>query len=118
MLGLDPTVDARELRRHVGLLGHANGLYDDLTAEENVRFTVRAGRLPKAAVSDALARLGISDRLLSLPAGKLSAGQRRRVALAALLSAPTPTLVTGRAARRPGCRTPGAAGRAAPGGYP
>ncbi len=85
VLGLDPTVDARELRRHVGLLGHANGLYDDLTAEENVRFTVRAGRLPKAAVSVALARLGISDRLLSLPAGKLSAGQRRRVALAALL---------------------------------
>ena len=86
VLGLDPTCDARHLRRQVGLLGHANGLYDDLTAEENVRFAARAGRLPKEAASDALERLGIRDRLLSLPAGRLSAGQRRRVALAALLA--------------------------------
>ncbi len=74
------------LRRQVGLLGHANGLYDDLTAEENVRFAARAARLPREAAPDALERLGIRDRLLSLPAGRLSAGQRRRVALAALLA--------------------------------
>jgi heme ABC exporter ATP-binding subunit CcmA len=86
VLGLDPTVDTRELRRHVGLLGHSNGLYDDLTAEENVRFAVRAARLPRAAVTEALACLGIYDKLLSLPAAKLSAGQRRRVALASLLA--------------------------------
>jgi heme ABC exporter ATP-binding subunit CcmA len=86
VLGLDPACDARHLRRQVGLLGHANGLYDDLTAEENVRFAARAGRLPKEAAPDALERLGIRDRLLSLPAGRLSAGQRRRVALAALLA--------------------------------
>ncbi|HXW81742.1 MAG TPA: heme ABC exporter ATP-binding protein CcmA [Acidimicrobiales bacterium] len=86
VLGLCPTVDARELRRRVGLLGHANGLYDDLTAEENLRFTVRAARLPKTAAADALACLGIHGRLLSVPAGKLSAGQRRRVALAGLLA--------------------------------
>jgi heme ABC exporter ATP-binding subunit CcmA len=86
VLGLDPTVDARQLRRHVGLLGHANGLYDDLTAEENLRFTVRAARLPKTAVTDALGSLGIHGRLLSVPAAKLSAGQRRRVALAGLLA--------------------------------
>ena len=49
VLGLDPTCDARHLRRQVGLLGHANGLYDDLTAEENVRFAARAGRLPREA---------------------------------------------------------------------
>jgi heme ABC exporter ATP-binding subunit CcmA len=85
VLGLDPTADARELRRHVGLLGHSNGLYDDLTAEENLRFAVRAARLPRTAVAEALGCLGIYDRLLSLPAGKLSAGQRRRVALASLL---------------------------------
>jgi ABC-2 type transport system ATP-binding protein len=86
VLGLDPTCDARHLRQQVGLLGHANGLYDDLTAEENVRFAARAGRLPKETVPDALERLGIRDRLVSLPAGRLSAGQRRRVALAALLA--------------------------------
>ncbi len=86
VLGLDPTSDTRTLRRQVGLLGHTNGLYDDLSAEENVRFAARAARLTKDAAPEALARLGIRDRLLSLPAGRLSAGQRRRVALAALLA--------------------------------
>jgi heme ABC exporter ATP-binding subunit CcmA len=86
VLGLDPTMDARALRRHVGLLGHRNGLYDDLSAEENVRFAARAGRQPKGSAREALERLGIRDRLAGLPAGKLSAGQRRRVALAALLA--------------------------------
>ena len=86
VLGLDPTADARALRRHVGLLGHNNGLYDDLTAEENVRFAARAARLPREAATDALDRLGIRDRLMALPARRLSAGQRRRVALAALLA--------------------------------
>ena len=86
VLGLDPTSDARDLRRQVGLLGHANALYDDLTAEENVRFAVRAARLPREAAPAALDRLGIRDRLLTLPARRLSAGQRRRVALASLLA--------------------------------
>jgi heme ABC exporter ATP-binding subunit CcmA len=86
VLGLDPSADARVLRRQVGLLGHANALYDDLTAEENVRFAARAARLPREAASQALERLGLTDRLLSLPARRLSAGQRRRVALAALLA--------------------------------
>ena len=86
VLGLDPTCDARTLRRQVGLLGHANGLYDDLTAEENVRFAARAARLPRQAVTDALERLGIRGRPRWLAAGRLSAGQRRRVALAALLA--------------------------------
>jgi heme ABC exporter ATP-binding subunit CcmA len=85
VLGLDPTADARELRRQVGHLGHTNGLYHDLTAEENVRFAARAARAPREAVPEALERLGVRDRLLSLPAARLSAGQRRRVALAALL---------------------------------
>jgi heme ABC exporter ATP-binding subunit CcmA len=86
VLGLEPTSQARELRRQVGLLGHRNGLYDDLSAEENVRFCVRAARLPKVAAPLALDRLGINGRLRRLPVGKLSAGQRRRVAIACLVA--------------------------------
>lgn len=86
VLGLDPSADARALRRQVGLLGHANSLYDDLTAEENVRFAARAARLPRDAAPLALERLGITGRLPGLPARRLSAGQRRRVALAAVLA--------------------------------
>ena len=86
VLGLDPTTDARALRPQVGLLGHRNGLYDDLTAEENVRFAARAARRPRPVVPAALERLGLDGRLRSLPTAKLSAGQRRRVALAAMLA--------------------------------
>ena len=86
VLGLEPTAQARELRRQVGLLGHRNGLYDDLSAEDNVRFCVRAARLPKTAIPVALDRLGLTERLRRLPVGKLSAGQRRRVALACLVA--------------------------------
>ena len=34
--------EARAVRRRVGLLGHATGLYDDLTVADNVRFWGRA----------------------------------------------------------------------------
>jgi ABC-type multidrug transport system ATPase subunit len=86
VLGLDPTSDARALRSQIGLLGHRNGLYEDLSAEENVRFAARVARPSKGAAREALAHLGIRDRLAELPTGKLSAGQRRRVALASLLA--------------------------------
>jgi heme ABC exporter ATP-binding subunit CcmA len=86
VLGIDLTVDHTTVRRHVGLLGHAAPLYDELSAAENVRFAVRALRLPAAAGDRALERLGMVGRLRSTPTGRLSAGQRRRVALAALLA--------------------------------
>jgi ABC-2 type transport system ATP-binding protein len=86
VLGLEPWRDVRALRRLVGLLGHRNGLYDDLTAQENVRFAVRAAGLSSALVPEALATMGLTGRLARLPASKLSAGQRRRVALASLIA--------------------------------
>ena len=38
VLGCDLRSDREAVRRRVGLLGHANGLYADLTVHENVRF--------------------------------------------------------------------------------
>ena len=86
VLGVDLTADHTAVRRHVGLLGHAAPLYDELSAAENVRFAVRALGLPVAAGAAALDRLGLVGRLRTTPAGRLSAGQRRRVALAALVA--------------------------------
>ena len=86
VLGVDLTADHTAVRRHVGLLGHAAPLYDELSAAENVRFAVRALGLPVATGDAALERLGLVGRLRSTPAGRLSAGQRRRVALAALVA--------------------------------
>ena len=86
VLGVDLTADHTAVRRFVGLLGHAAPLYDELSAAENVRFAVRALGLPVKSADEALERLGLTGRLRSTPAGRLSAGQRRRVALAALVA--------------------------------
>ena len=86
VLGVDLTEDHTAVRRYVGLLGHAAPLYDELSAAENVRFAVRALGLPVSGADDALERLGLIGRLRTTPAGRLSAGQRRRVALAALVA--------------------------------
>ena len=86
VLGVDLTTDHTSVRRYVGLLGHAAPLYDELSAAENVQFAVRALKLPVQHADEALERLGLTGRLRTTPAGRLSAGQRRRVALAALLA--------------------------------
>ncbi len=56
------------------------------SAAENVRFAVRALGLAASSADDALERVGLTGRLRTTPAGRLSAGQRRRVALAALIA--------------------------------
>jgi ABC-2 type transport system ATP-binding protein len=86
VLGVDLTTDHTTVRRYVGLLGHAAPLYDELSAAENVRFAVRALGLPAQRADDALERLGLTGRLRTTPASRLSAGQRRRAALAALVA--------------------------------
>ena len=84
VLGLDPVRQRTAVRRRVGLLSHASHLYDDLTVQENVRFAVRAAGGDPARIAPACDRWGLTGRLARTPATKLSAGQRRRVALAVL----------------------------------
>ena len=100
VLGVDLGADHAAVRRHVGLLGHAAPLYDELSAAENVRFAVRALGLRSSTADEALERLGMTGRLRSTPAGRLSAGQRRRVG-ARCAGGPAPrALAARRAARR------------------
>jgi heme ABC exporter ATP-binding subunit CcmA len=86
VLGCDLVADRRAVRRRVGLLGHAAALYDDLSVADNVRFAVRAAGGDARRVPPALARLGLDGRLATLDVGRLSAGQRRRTALAVLVA--------------------------------
>jgi ABC-type multidrug transport system ATPase subunit len=76
----------RRIRRDVGLLGHSSFLYEELSVEDNLRFAVRAAGAPVAAVGPALTRLGLDGRLRDVSIAKLSAGQRRRAALAVLVA--------------------------------
>jgi heme ABC exporter ATP-binding subunit CcmA len=86
VLGRDLVADPRAVRRRIGLLGHSTSLYDDLSAADNVRFAVRAAGGRVAEVEPSLERLGLTGRLPGTLVGSLSAGQRRRVALAALVA--------------------------------
>ncbi len=85
VLDHDLAVDRRGARRDIGLLGHETGCYDDLTVRENLRFAARASGSDAAASDAALERVGLAAQA-QVPHGRLSAGQRRRLALAVTLA--------------------------------
>ena len=76
-------------RARLHYVGHLDAIKPVLSAEENLRFW--AGLRGAVAIDPvrALSAFGIAH-LANLPARLLSAGQRRRLALARLLAAPAP----------------------------
>ena len=86
VLGLDLAVERDAIRRHVGVLGHQNGLYLDLTVGENIRFWGATVGASGDETQAAMERLGVGERLVDVPVRKLSAGQKRRTALACLVA--------------------------------
>jgi heme exporter protein A len=80
-------VDAADaVRGLTGMLGHATGLYDDLSAAENLDFAQRMSgeRASPSATAAALEAVGMLKHASERVRG-LSSGMRRRVALARLL---------------------------------
>lgn len=77
--------DADAVRARVGLLGHTNAVYPDLTAAENLGFTLRmVGRsFHPRAVTAVLETVGLGAHANSRTRG-FSAGMQRRLALARL----------------------------------
>lgn len=86
VLGHDLANEREVIRRRVGLLGHRNGLYGDLSVADNVAFWGSTVGATTAEVDGAMARLGVDGRLRDVQVAKLSAGQRRRTALACLVA--------------------------------
>ena len=86
VLGVDLKNDRELVRHRVGVIGHNNGLYADLTVTENVRFWGRTVGATYGEVDAALQRMGLNGRLADLPVSRLSAGQKRRTALAGLVA--------------------------------
>lgn len=82
--GLDVVRDANVVRAQVGYLAHTPGLYDDLTARENLRFAADMLGLSYEAVDGCLERVGLSGVAADRVRG-FSAGMQRRLALARLL---------------------------------
>ena len=85
VLGCDLSVERYSVRAKVGLLGHANGLFQDLTVAEKMLFWSRLIGASDQDVKTAMRLMGLSDRLSATRVANLSAGQRRRCALAILI---------------------------------
>ena len=85
VLGIDVTCHREEIRSRVGLLGHTNGLYLDLTVEQNISFWATTVGATNDEVAAAMKKMKVDGRLATVKASQLSAGQRRRTALASLI---------------------------------
>ena len=85
VLGIDLATNREAIRSRVGLLGHANGLYLDLTVMQNLQFWASTVSATESEISAAMATMRIDGRLSGVRASQLSAGQRRRCALASLI---------------------------------
>jgi heme ABC exporter ATP-binding subunit CcmA len=85
ILGVDLATNRQDIRTRVGLLGHTNGLYLDLTVEQNIQFWASTVGASQEEVANAMSTMRVDGRLAKVKAGQLSAGQRRRTALASLI---------------------------------
>ena len=85
ILGVDLATNRQDIRTRVGLLGHTNGLYLDLTVEQNIQFWASTVGATQEEVASAMRTMRVDGRLAKVKAGQLSAGQCRRTALASLI---------------------------------
>ncbi len=86
VLGLDTREDRQEVRQRVALLSHTSFLYEDLTAEQNLRLLGRliAVDFPLPKIQALLERVGLAHRAKH-PVRQFSAGMRKRLAIGRLL---------------------------------
>ncbi|MGH7474704.1 MAG: heme ABC exporter ATP-binding protein CcmA [Longimicrobiales bacterium] len=85
IFGHDLAQEGNAVRASTGMLGHASGVYPDLTARENLRFAMRMLGLivEKTRIDALLERVGLLDDA-DLRARDYSVGMQRRLALARL----------------------------------
>jgi heme exporter protein A len=84
----DPEADGADPRERMHLLGHLDAVKGGLSVLRNLRFArdLLGGDGDLAAALDRVGLAGLAE----LPGSVLSAGQRRRLALARLIAAPRP----------------------------
>jgi ABC-2 type transport system ATP-binding protein len=85
VLGLDPVRDGREIRRRVGVLLTDDGLYDRLSAWQNLDFHARIHHLPKGErqqrIEELLGSFDLWQRRAE-PVSRFSKGMRQKLAVA------------------------------------
>ena len=88
VLGYDTRTQAEEVRTRTGALLEHSGLYEQLSAEDNLEFYGRVWRMPKderqARIKELLTHMGLWERRQE-PAGNWSRGMKQKLALARAL---------------------------------
>jgi ABC-2 type transport system ATP-binding protein len=88
VLGYDSRTQAHQIRTDAGALLEHSGLYEQLSAEDNLEFYGRIWRLPKmerqARIKELLSHIGLWERRRD-PVGKWSRGMKQKLALARTL---------------------------------
>jgi len=85
VLGFDTRTQATEVRTRTGALLEHTGIYEHLSAEDNLEFYGRVWGMPaterQARIKELLTHMGVWDRRKE-PAGKWSHGMKQKLALA------------------------------------
>jgi ABC-2 type transport system ATP-binding protein len=85
VLGFDSSKEPDEVRARTGALLEYTGIYEQMSAEDNLEFYARIWRLPKserqARIRELLTQIGLWERRKEL-AGKWSKGMKQKLALA------------------------------------
>jgi ABC-2 type transport system ATP-binding protein len=89
VLGHDPVRDPLAVKRRVGYLPDAVGFYDNLTARENLRYTLRLAGIPRAEaerrIEEAITRVRLTD-VIDKRVGTYSRGMRQRLGIAEIIA--------------------------------
>jgi ABC-2 type transport system ATP-binding protein len=89
VLGHDPVRDPLAVKRRVGYLPDAVGFYDNLTARENLRYTLRLAGMPRVEaerrIEEAMARVRLSD-VIDKQVATYSRGMRQRLGIAEIIA--------------------------------
>ncbi|MGH7763523.1 MAG: heme ABC exporter ATP-binding protein CcmA [Candidatus Dormibacteraceae bacterium] len=81
ILGLDAFRERRRLRRRIGFITHAPGLYGALSATENLEFFCDLYGVSRSRAQETLETVGLRE-VAHRPAAKLSRGMQQRLAVA------------------------------------
>ena len=94
--GFDVSQEPDKVRSQLGVVADSNGLYDRLSATENVRYFARLYDMPaekiKSRMDELFPKLGI-DEFANKRAGQFSRGMKQKVAIASALTHDPPILI-------------------------